>query len=173
MQRQVRFGEALRLLTQVQQVPNPSDGCNWTECESLKQCCLLALACNTNAALCVSGAKLGPAHLFFGCRDRKHDYIYEQELADLKAQGGCTHLHTAFSREGPTKVYVQHHIERHAEELWPLISSGGYIYVCGEAKNMAKDVHRVLMKLADRAPGGGEKFMAQLTDAGRYQKDVW
>ena len=133
----------------------------------------MAPAYPTSAALCVAGGKLGPAHLFFGCRDRKHDYIYEQELADLKAQGGCTHLHTAYSREGPTKVYVQHHIERHAEELWPLISGGGYIYVCGEAKNMAKDVHRVLMKLADRAPGGGEKFMAQLTDAGRYQKDVW
>merc|ERR1712232_473914 len=49
------------------------------------------------AALAASGVKLGPAHLFFGCRNRRHDFIYEAELADLKAQGGYTHLHTAFS----------------------------------------------------------------------------
>ncbi len=60
-----------------------------------------------------AGVKLGPAHLFFGCRNRKHDFIYEAELADLKAQGGYTHLHTAFSREGERKVYVQHHLEQH------------------------------------------------------------
>jgi len=61
----------------------------------------------------LAGVELGPAHLFFGCRNRKHDYIYEAELADLKAQGGYTHLHTAFSREGDKKVYVQHHLEQH------------------------------------------------------------
>lgn len=121
----------------------------------------------------IAGKSLGPAHLFFGCRNRKHDFIYEQELADLRAQRGFTQLHAAFSREGPAKVYVQHHIERHADELWPLLASGGYVYVCGEARNMAKDVHRVLLKLAEQSPLGAERFMADLAAAGRYQKDVW
>lgn len=119
------------------------------------------------------GTKLGPAFLFFGCRNSKHDYIYEAELADLKAQGGYTELHTAFSREGPKKVYVQHRLEQHESRLWPLIESGGYVYVCGEAKNMAKDVHKVLLRFAARSPLGAEKFMQQLSESGRYQKDVW
>lgn len=120
-----------------------------------------------------AGVELGPAHLFFGCRNSKHDYIYESELQDLKAQGGYTHLHTAFSREGPRKVYVQHRLEQNQAELWPLIESGGYVYVCGEAKNMAKDVHKMLLKFAEKSLLGPEAFVQQLTASGRYQKDVW
>jgi NADPH-ferrihemoprotein reductase len=59
------------------------------------------------------------------------------------------------------------------QEIWPLVEAGGYVYVCGEAKNMAKDVHKTLLKLAESQPGGPEEFMAALSDAGRYQKDVW
>lgn len=120
-----------------------------------------------------AGTELGPAHLFFGCRNSKHDYIYQAELEDLKAQRGFTRLHTAFSREGPKKVYVQHRLEEHESVLWPLIENGGYVYVCGEAKHMAKDVHKVLLRFADRSRLGGEAFMQQLTASGRYQKDVW
>lgn len=116
---------------------------------------------------------MGPAHLFFGCRNRQHDYIYEAELEDLRAQGGLTKLHTAFSREGATKVYVQHRLEKMSPEIWPLVRDGGYVYVCGEAKNMAKDVHRTLLKLAASEPQGAEAFMAELSSSGRYQKDVW
>ncbi len=47
------------------------------------------------------------------------------------------------------------------------------MYVCGEAKNMAKDVHRTLLKLAVNEPEGAEAFVAALSNSGRYQKDVW
>lgn len=58
--------------------------------------------------------RLGPAVLFFGCRHRNHDFIYEAELQGAVEAGALSALHVAFSRMGPQKDYVQHHIEAQA-----------------------------------------------------------
>ncbi len=121
---------------------------------------------------------LGPALLFFGCRSRAADYIYEQELQEFVATGVLSALHVAFSRDGPQKDYVQHHLESQAAVVWQLLEQqGGHLYVCGDAKAMAKDVHRTLVALVARAKGcagtQAEAWVKQLQDAGRYQRDVW
>jgi hypothetical protein len=60
------------------------------------------------AALIDEGKTVGPAIFFFGCRTRKQDYIYEDELADYVNKGALSSLIVAFSREGVNKDYVQH-----------------------------------------------------------------
>ena len=120
---------------------------------------------------------MGPAYLFFGCRRASQDYIYQSELEAFAADGTVTQLCVAFSRDGPSKDYVQNHLSRHAGELVPLLRSGGYFYVCGDAKHMAKDVHRALVEAIITVEGSGtaeaEVAVKQLSDQGRYQKDVW
>lgn len=54
-----------------------------------------------------AGTSLGSSHLFFGCRHRQHDYIYEEELAAATAGGALGVLHVAFSRDTGAKDYVQ------------------------------------------------------------------
>jgi NADPH-ferrihemoprotein reductase len=65
-------------------------------------------------ALLSDKQQLGPAVLFFGCRHRNHDYIYEAELQGAVEAGALSALHVAFSRMGPQKDYVQHHMEAQA-----------------------------------------------------------
>ena len=49
--------------------------------------------------------------LFFGCRNRKEDFLYGEELEQFKEEEVLNELHVAFSREGKEKLYVQNLME--------------------------------------------------------------
>ncbi|XP_022102084.1 NADPH--cytochrome P450 reductase-like isoform X3 [Acanthaster planci] len=78
-----------------------------------------------------AGKTLGETILFFGCRQRDHDYIYEEELKDYQENGTLSAVYVAFSREQAEKQYVQHLMVHQKEKIWQLLEQGGHIYVCG------------------------------------------
>ncbi|GBF99888.1 hypothetical protein Rsub_12684, partial [Raphidocelis subcapitata] len=120
---------------------------------------------------------LGPALLFFGCRSADEDYIYKDRLEGYLASGVISGLHTAFSRDGPSKVYVQDLIEQQGPKVWELLEAGAYIYVCGDARRMAPDVRRAFMAVAQkhgsRSEASAQNWMGSLMEGKRYLEDTW
>jgi NADPH-ferrihemoprotein reductase len=135
------------------------------------------------AALAKSGKLLGPAHLFFGCRDESKDHIYQTEMADAAALNNLSSLNIAYSRAtSGQKLYVQDKLMSSAKVMYDIMKgkvggNEGTIYVCGDAKGMARDVHRaihsILMSEGEYAAHEAEEIVKRLADNGRYHKDVW
>ena len=123
-----------------------------------------------------SGASLGPAMLFFGCRHPDQDFLYADELKAF-ASAGIVELHTAFSRaEGP-KTYVQHLVAAQKERVWSLIEQGAIIYVCGDGGKMEPDVKAALVAIYRERKGAdteaGLRWIDELGTRNRYVLDVW
>jgi len=129
------------------------------------------------AELQKAGKTLGPALLFFGCRNPEQDYLYEEELSSY-AQSGVGTVVCAFSRmDNQPRMYVQDAITAQADEVWTLLESGAVIYVCGDASRMAPDVRKAFASLYQRKRGGDEAsadaWVAELVSQQRYVADVW
>ena len=135
------------------------------------------------SALAKSGKLLGPAHLFFGCRDESKDHIYQAEMTDAIASKTLSSLNIAYSRAtSDRKLYVQDKLMSAAKVIYDIMKGKrggkeGSIYVCGDAKGMARDVHRalhsILMSEGEYAAHEAEEIVKRLADNGRYHKDVW
>ncbi|MEM6511764.1 MAG: assimilatory sulfite reductase (NADPH) flavoprotein subunit [Pseudomonadota bacterium] len=115
--------------------------------------------------------------LFFGERNFDSDFLYQLEWLRHLKQGALQQLDVAFSRDQEEKIYVQDRIRENAEELVRWIDDGAYIYVCGDAKHMAPDVHDALRDVLAAQRGIGtdaaEQALKDLRQQGRYQRDVY
>ena len=124
-----------------------------------------------------AGADVGDITVYFGCRKQSEDFIYEEELSNYVSSGTITDLQLAFSRDQKEKVYVTHKLKENQEKIWNALKSNGHIYVCGDARNMAKDVHDIIVE-AIKVHGGktqeqADNFVKSLSNKGRYSVDVW
>ncbi|KAI1503858.1 NADPH-cytochrome P450 reductase [Biscogniauxia marginata] len=125
-----------------------------------------------------SGENVGRTLLFFGCRKRDEDFLYESEWEEYKKTlGDNFELVTAFSREGSEKVYVQHRLKERAQEINELLEKKAYIYVCGDAANMAREVNAGLAQILAEQRGiseaKAEEIVKNMRAANQYQEDVW
>ena len=115
--------------------------------------------------------------LFFGHRNSASDFFYEDELSGMKAAGLLTRLSLAWSRDGDEKIYVQDRMRENGRELWAWLADGAHVYVCGDAKHMAKDVEHALIEIVSacgaRTTDEAIAFVADLKKRGRYQADVY
>ena len=86
-------------------------------------------------------------------------------------------MDVAFSRDTPKKVYVQDKMWDQRRDLIEWLDGGANFYVCGDAKNMAKDVRATLVRAyADVkaiAPELAEKAVVELERGKRYLQDVY
>lgn len=118
----------------------------------------------------------GKNWLFFGERNKKHDFLYEHFWLELERKGHLK-LTTAFSRDQQNKIYVQHRMKEQSKELFKWLEEGAFFYVCGDAKEMAKDVEHALLEIIQTegkmSDLEAKSYIKNLRSEKRYCKDVY
>ncbi|XP_067934633.1 methionine synthase reductase-like [Watersipora subatra] len=127
--------------------------------------------------------KLGECLLFFGNRHEESDYLFREELSDHLSLGTLGALHVCFSRDEQRicttgAKYVTDLLWQQSKVLANLITKhSAIIYVCGDARNMAKDVNEALTGILKVENGYTDDevltVMRGLKEDKRYREDVW
>ncbi|WP_054860155.1 assimilatory sulfite reductase (NADPH) flavoprotein subunit [Gracilibacillus sp. JCM 18860] len=121
--------------------------------------------------------KGGKTWLFFGDQHFRSDFLYQVDWQNWLKNGYLSRMDVAFSRDSAEKIYVQHRMLEKAKELFSWLEQGAHIYVCGDEKRMAKDVHQTLLTIIEQegklSSTEAEAFLNQLKQEKRYQRDVY
>ncbi|PLR66912.1 assimilatory sulfite reductase (NADPH) flavoprotein subunit [Bacillus sp. UMB0893] len=119
----------------------------------------------------------GKSWLFFGDQHFVTDFLYQTEWQKWLENRALTKMDVAFSRDTEQKVYVQHRMLEHSKELFEWILDGAVVYICGDEKNMAHDVHHTLIEIIEKEGGmsreKAEEYLADMQQQKRYQRDVY
>jgi len=113
--------------------------------------------------------------LVFGFRNFLYDFLYQLEIQDWLKAGVLGRLDLAASRDQPEKRYVQHVLWEQRARLREKLDAGAVLYLCGDAKHMARDVDATLMRILGNGEDAvtGQAALDALVAAGRYRKDVY
>lgn len=119
----------------------------------------------------------GKTWLFFGERRFHSDFLYQIEWQKLLRDGFLEKIDVAFSRDQEKKIYVQHRLFEKQKELYEWLNKGAHIYLCGDMKQMARDVQQTLLQIFETQGGMTEEkaieFMKALKKEKRFQLDVY
>ncbi|QHW29758.1 assimilatory sulfite reductase (NADPH) flavoprotein subunit [Paenibacillus rhizovicinus] len=119
----------------------------------------------------------GKTWLFYGDRHFSSDFLYQIEWQRWLKEGVLTRMDVAFSRDTDRKVYVQHRMLEKSKELFGWLEAGAAVYVCGDEKKMAHDVHAALLSIVKAEGGFGDEeaaaYLARMQQEKRYQRDVY
>ena len=135
--------------------------------------------------------------LFFGCRSPK-EQLYPEDISRWREKQVLTRCYNAFSREEERRVYVQDLMLERQQELFTLLcekgaqgiiiaipftglifffSSALLVFICGDAKHMARDVYdawiRIIGTVGNMNAESAAEHVRELEAGGRYLEDVW
>lgn len=119
----------------------------------------------------------GKSWLFYGDQHFATDFLYQIEWQRWLKDGVLTRMDVAFSRDTDKKVYVQHRMLEKSKELYQWLQEGACVYVCGDEKKMAHDVHSALGTILEQeggmSPEEATEYLALMQQQKRYQRDVY
>ncbi|KAL2551812.1 NADPH-dependent diflavin oxidoreductase 1 [Forsythia ovata] len=124
-----------------------------------------------------------PILFFFGCRNEKNDFLYNDfwlshsqpdgVLSETKGGG----FYVAFSRDQPKKVYVQHEMREQGMKIWNMLAQGAAVYVAGSSNKMPSDVFSTFEEIVsteNQVPRETAlKWLRALEKAGKYRVEAW
>ncbi|WP_010649759.1 assimilatory sulfite reductase (NADPH) flavoprotein subunit [Oceanobacillus massiliensis] len=119
----------------------------------------------------------GKTWLFYGDQHFATDFLYQVEWQKWLKDGVLSRMDVAFSRDGKEKVYVQHRMLEQSKDLYQWLEEGAHVYVCGDEKQMASDVHATLAVILQQEGGlsdaEAEVYLSEMRKQKRYQRDVY
>jgi NADPH-ferrihemoprotein reductase len=134
-----------------------------------------------------SNAEVGRMLLFFGCRSKDEDFLYEaewnqiQEKLSAGSQKSLFEIDCAFSRPSPSenkeKEYVQDRVlSRRDDVLKFLLEDEACWYICGRiqlATGAKSAVKQILSESQGWTAERSESYIEELKRSGRLKEDVW
>ena len=119
----------------------------------------------------------GKAWLFYGDQHLLTDFLYQLDFQRWVKDGVLTKMDVAFSRDTDKKVYVQHRMLEKSRELYQWLEEGAAVYICGDEKHMAHDVHNTLLTIIEQEGGKSKEeavaYLTAMQQQKRYQRDVY
>ncbi|WP_078548702.1 assimilatory sulfite reductase (NADPH) flavoprotein subunit [Litchfieldia alkalitelluris] len=119
----------------------------------------------------------GKSWMFFGDQHFVTDFLYQTEWQKWLKDGVLTRMDVAFSRDTDEKVYVQHRMLEQSKDIFQWLQDGAVVYICGDEKHMARDVHNTLIEIIEKEGNlsreKATEYLAVMQQNKRYQRDVY